>query len=213
MIKILIADDHAIVRRGLKQILAETSDMVVAGEAGNGPDLLDKVRVGSWDVVILDISMPGRGGLEILKQLKSERPKIHVLVLTMHPEDQYAIRVFKAGASGYMTKESAPEQLVAAIRKVARGGRYVSPHLAEKLAFDLENGSDKPPHETLSDREYQIMCMIASGKTVGNMAEELSLSVKTISTYRARLLKKMRLKNNAEVTRYVIGKKLANNHD
>jgi two-component system, NarL family, invasion response regulator UvrY len=212
MIKILIADDHAIVRKGLKQILAETPDMVVAGEAGNGPDLLDKVRAGSWDVVILDISMPGRGGLEILKQLKSERPKVHVLVLTMHPEDQYAIRVFKAGASGYLTKESAPEQLVAAIRKVARGGKYVSPHLAEKLAFDLENGSDKPPHETLSDREYQIMCMIASGKTVGNMADELSLSVKTISTYRARLLKKMRLKNNAEVTRYVIGKKLAN-HD
>ncbi len=213
MIKILIADDHAIVRKGLKQILADTPDMVVGGEAGNGPDLLDKVRVGDWDVVILDISMPGRGGLETLKQLKSEWPKIHVLVLTMHPEDQYAIRVFKAGASGYLTKESAPEQLVAAIRKVARGGKYVSPHLAEKLAYNLETDSDKPLHEILSDREYQIMCLIASGKTVGNMAEELSLSVKTISTYRARLLKKMRLKNNAEVTRYVIRKKLANNHD
>ena len=213
MIKILIADDHAIVRKGLKQILADTPDMVVGGEAGNGPDLLDKVRVGDWDVVILDISMPGRGGLETLKQLKSEWPKIHVLVLTMHPEDQYAIRVFKAGASGYLTKESAPEQLVAAIRKVARGEKYVSPPLAEKLAYDLETSSDKPLHETLSDREYQIMCMIASGKTAGNMAEELSLSVKTISTYRARLLKKMRLKNNAEVTGYVIRKKLANNHD
>lgn len=210
MIKILIADDHAIVRKGLKQILAETHDMAVAGEAGNGPDLMDKVRTGDWDVVILDISMPGRGGLEILKQLKSERPRIHVLVLTMHPEDQYAIRVFKAGASGYLTKESAPEQLVAAIRKVARGGKYVSPHLAEKLAYDLEIGSEKPPHETLSDREYQVMQMIASGKTVGNMAEELSLSVKTISTYRARILKKMKMKNNAELTHYVIRKKLVN---
>lgn len=213
MIKILIADDHAIVRKGLKQILAETPDMVVAGEAGNGSDLLDKARAGNWDVVILDISMPGRGGLETLKQLKSERPKIHVLILTMHPEDQYAIRVFKAGASGYLTKESAPEQLVAAIRKVGRGEKYVSPHLAEKLAYHLETGSDKPLHETLSDREYQIMCMIASGKSVGNMAEELSLSVKTISTYRARLLKKMRLKNNAEVTHYAIRKKLVANHD
>jgi DNA-binding NarL/FixJ family response regulator len=169
---------------------------------------MDKVRVGDWDVVILDISMPGRGGLEILKQLKSELPKIHVLVLTMHPEDQYAIRVFKAGASGYLTKESAPEQLVAAIRKVARGGKYVSPHLAEKLAYDLETSSDKPLHETLSDREYQVMRMIASGKTVGNMAEELSLSVKTISTYRARILKKMKMKNNAELTHYVIRKNL-----
>jgi DNA-binding NarL/FixJ family response regulator len=208
MIKILIADDHAIVRRGLKQILAETPDMVVAGEAHNGQELLEKARSDQWDVVVLDISMPGRGGLDILKQLKSERPKLPVLMLTIHPEDQYAVRVLRAGASGYLTKESAPDHLVEAIRKVARGGKYVSAHLAEKLVFNLESISEKPPHETLSDREFQVLRLIASGKTVKEIGEELSLSVKTISTYRSRILEKMKMKNNAELTHYAIQQKL-----
>lgn len=208
MIKILIADDHAIVRKGLKQILAETPDMVVAGEAHNGQELLDKVRGHQWDVVVLDISMPGRGGLDILKQLKGERPKLPVLMLTIHPEDQYAVRVLRAGASGYLTKESAPDHLVEAIRKVARGGKYISPHLAEKLAFNLESLSEKPPHEALSDREFQVLRFIASGKTVKEIGEEFSLSVKTISTYRTRILEKMKMRNNAELTHYAIQQKL-----
>ncbi|MBI3803720.1 MAG: response regulator transcription factor [Nitrospirae bacterium] len=208
MIKILIADDHAIVRRGLKQILTETSDMVVAGEAHDGQEMLDMVRNDQWDVIVLDISMPGRGGLDILKQLKSERPKLPVLMLTIYPEDQYAVRVLRAGASGYLTKESAPDHLVEAIRKVARGGKYISPHLAEKLAFNLESLSEKPPHESLSDREFQVLRLIASGKTVKEIGDELALSVKTISTYRTRILEKMRMKNNAELTHYAIQQKL-----
>lgn len=208
MIKILIADDHAIVRRGLKQILTETADMVVAGEAHNGQELLEKMRSDQWDVVVLDISMPGRGGLDILKQLKSERPKLPVLMLTIHPEDQYAVRVLRAGASGYLTKESAPDHLVEAIRKVARGGKYISPHLAERLAFSLESISERPLHEALSDREFQVLRLIASGKTVKEIGEELSLSVKTISTYRTRILEKMKMKNNAEMTHYAIQQKL-----
>ncbi|MCG3114144.1 MAG: response regulator transcription factor [Candidatus Manganitrophus sp. SA1] len=208
MIKILIADDHAIVRRGLKQILTETSDMVVAGEAHNGQELLEKMRSDQWDVIVLDISMPGRGGLDILKQLKSERPKLPVLMLTIHPEDQYAVRVLRAGASGYLTKESAPDHLVEAIRKVARGGKYISPHLAERLAFNLESISERPLHEALSDREFQVLRLIASGKTVKEIGEELSLSVKTISTYRTRILEKMKMKNNAEMTHYAIQQKL-----
>lgn len=208
MIKILIADDHAIVRRGLKQILTETADMVVAGEAHNGQELLEKMRSDQWDVVVLDISMPGRGGLDILKQLKSERPKLPVLMLTIHPEDQYAVRVLRAGASGYLTKESAPDHLVEAIRKVARGGKYISPHLAERLAFNLESISERPLHEALSDREFQVLRLIASGKTVKEIGEELSLSVKTISTYRTRILEKMKMKNNAEMTHYAIQQKL-----
>lgn len=208
MIKILIADDHAIVRRGLKQILTETADMVVAGEAHNGQELLEKMRSDQWDVIVLDISMPGRGGLDILKQLKSERPKLPVLMLTIHPEDQYAVRVLRAGASGYLTKESAPDHLVEAIRKVARGGKYISPHLAERLAFNLEPISERPLHEALSDREFQVLRLIASGKTVKEIGEELSLSVKTISTYRTRILEKMKMKNNAEMTHYAIQQKL-----
>lgn len=208
MIKILIADDHAIVRRGLKQILTETADMVVAGEAHNGQELLEKMRSDQWDVIVLDISMPGRGGLDILKQLKSERPKLPVLMLTIHPEDQYAVRVLRAGASGYLTKESAPDHLVEAIRKVARGGKYISPHLAERLAFNLESISEQPLHEALSDREFQVLRLIASGKTVKEIGEELSLSVKTISTYRTRILEKMKMKNNAEMTHYAIQQKL-----
>jgi len=208
MIRILIADDHAIVRRGLKQILAEESGMTVAGEAQNAQEVLDLVRKQAWDVVVLDIAMPGRGGLDVLKEIKPEYPQLPVLILSMHPEDQYAIRALKAGAAGYLTKESAPEELVKAIRKVLAGGKYVSASLAEKLALALEADDQKPPHETLSDREYQVMCLIASGKTVGEIADELSLSVKTISTYRARILEKMSLKSNAALTHYAVQQRL-----
>ena len=204
MIKILIADDHAIIREGLKQILAETSDMVVAGEAADGREVLDQVRKDDYDLVLLDIAMPGRGGLDTLGRLKHEKPELPVLVLSMYPEEQYAIRAFKAGAFGYLTKESAPEELISAIRKVTQGGKYVSSSLAEKLAFNLEKDTEKPLHEMLSDREYQVMIMIASGKTVKEIADKLSLSVKTISTNRVRALKKMGMKNNAEITYYAI---------
>jgi two-component system invasion response regulator UvrY len=204
MIKILIADDHAIIREGLKQILAETSDMVVAGEAADGREVLDQVRKDEYDLVLLDIAMPGRGGLDTLRQLKHEKPELPVLVLSMYPEEQYAIRAFKAGVSGYLTKESAPEELISAIRKVTQGGKYVSSSLAEKLAFNLETDTEKPLHEKLSDREYEVMIMIASGKTVKEIADKLSLSVKTISTNRVRALKKMGMKNNAEITYYAI---------
>lgn len=204
MIRILIADDHAIVREGLKQIIADIPDMVVAGEAADGQAVLDLVSKDDWDVVLLDIGMPGRGGVDILKQLKYERPKLPVLILSMYPEEQYAVRCLKAGASGYLTKESTPDELVSAIRKVTTGGRYVSASLAEKLAFDLQIDFEKPSHETLSDREYQVMLLIASGKTVSEIADELSLSVKTISTYRSRILEKMRMKSNLELMHYAI---------
>jgi two-component system invasion response regulator UvrY len=204
MIKVLIADDHAVVLEGLKQILSETPDILVAAEATNGQDVLDKIRQTHIDVVVLDIAMPGRSGLDILLHLKRDRPTLPVLVLSIHPEDQYAVRVLKAGACGYLTKESAPAELIAAIRKVVVGGKYVSPSLAEKLAFDLESDVDKPLHETLSDREYEVLCLIALGKTVKEIADKLSLSVKTISTYRSRILEKMKMKNNAELTHYVI---------
>ena len=204
MIKVLIADDHAVVLEGLKQIISETPDIVVAGEATHGQEVMDKIRSIHVDVVVLDIAMPGRSGLDVLLHLKRERPSLPVLVLSIHPEDQYAVRVLKAGACGYLTKESAPDQLIAAIRKVVVGGKYVSPSLAEKLAFDLESDVDKPLHETLSDREYEVLCLIALGKTVKEIADKLSLSVKTISTYRSRILEKMKMKNNAELTHYVI---------
>lgn len=204
MIKVLIADDHAVVLEGLKQILSETPDIIVAAQASNGQEVLDKIRTNSLDAVVLDIGMPGRSGLDTLMHIRRERPNLPVLVLSIHPEDQYAVRVLKAGASGYLTKDSAPDQLIAAIRKVVAGGKYVSPTLAEKLAFDLESDSDRPLHETLSDREYEVLCMIALGKTVKEIADKLSLSVKTISTYRARILEKMKMKNNAELTHYVI---------
>jgi DNA-binding NarL/FixJ family response regulator len=204
LIKILIADDHAIVREGLKQIVVETSDMVVADEASTGHEVLDKVRHNEYTVVVLDISMPGGDGLNILKQIKREKHKLPVLVLSVHSEEQYAVRALRAGAAGYLTKESAPSELISAIRRVSGGRKYISPLLAEKLAFDLESGREKPYHETLSDREYQVMCMIASGKRVKEISEELCLSVKTISTYRSRILEKMRMNNNAELTHYAI---------
>jgi DNA-binding NarL/FixJ family response regulator len=204
MIKILIADDHAIVREGLKQILSESPDLVVVAEASSGQEVLEKISKNDLDLVVLDIAMPGRGGLDILKEIKTQKPRLPVLMLSMYPEEQYAIRVLKAGASGYLTKESAPDELVKAIRQISQGKKYISPSLAEKLAIDLELGPDKLPHEILSDREYQVMCMIASGKTLKEIADGLSLSIKTISTYRSRILEKMNMKTNAELTHYAI---------
>lgn len=204
MIKILIADDHTVVREGLKQIVAETSDMVVADEATSGHEALNKALKADYDIVVLDITMPGRGGLDILKQLRGEKPSLPILVLSMHPEEQYAVRCLKAGASGYLTKESASGELIRAIRRVSSGRKYITSSLAEKLAFDLEIDTRKPLHETLSDREYQVLCMIATGKTVGQISEKLFLSVKTVSTYRARILEKMDMKTNAELTYYAI---------
>jgi len=204
MIRILVADDHAILRKGLKQILAETPDIEVTGEACDGNQAFNQVRNGDYDLVLLDIAMPGVSGLDVLKQIKSEKPGLPVLMLSMYPEEQYAARTLKAGASGYLTKESAPEELIAAIRKVCKGGKYVTSSLAEKLAFYLETDFERPVHELLSDREYQVMLMIASGKTVKQIARELSLSVKTISTNRSRALKKMGMNTNAEITYYAI---------
>lgn len=204
MIKILVVDDHAIVRQGLKQILAEFPDLEVAGEASDGQQALEKVRKGPWEVVVLDISLPGQNGLVVLEQIKSECPGLPILVLSIHAEEQYAFRALKAGAAGYLTKESAPDQLVSAIQKVAGGGKYVSPLLMEKMISDLGTDPKKLLHETLSDREFQILCMIASGKSLTGIAEDLGLSVKTVSTHRTRILKKMRLKNNAELIHYAI---------
>lgn len=204
MIKILIADDHSIVREGLKQIVADSPEMAVLGEAVNGQQVLDLVHKTDYDLILLDIAMPGRGGIDTLKQLKIEKPEIPVLILSMYPEDQYAVRAIKAGASGYLTKESAPEELIGAIKKVAQGGKFVSADLAEKLVENLGKNAEKTDHTTLSDREYQVMIMIASGKTVKEVADELSLSVKTISTNRTRALKKMGMKNNAEFAYYAI---------
>ena len=208
MIKVLVVDDHPIVRQGLKQILSDEPDMAVLGEAQSSQEVYELIRKQEWDIVVLDITMPGRGGLDVLKELKHERPKLPVLMLSVHPEDQYAVRTLKAGAAGYMTKESAPEELVQAIRKILRGGKYVSSTLAEKLAFHLEAETEKPLHDSLSDREYQVMLMIASGKTTSTIAEEMSLSVKTVSTYRARILEKMQMKGNADLTYYVFKNRL-----
>jgi two-component system invasion response regulator UvrY len=208
MLKIIIADDHPIVRAGMKQIISEASDLIVADEASDGRQLLGKLRKENFDVVILDISMPHMDGLDVLKQLKIDQPKLPVIVLSIHPEDQYALRVLKAGASGYVTKVSAPDELINAIRKVCRGGKYISPSIAEKLAFQLEANFEEMPHEALSDREYQVLCLLASGKTVTDIADELALSVKTVSTYRARILEKMNMKNNAELIHYAVQNKL-----
>jgi DNA-binding NarL/FixJ family response regulator len=208
MIKVVVIDDHAVVREGLKRIIAENPGMAVTGEAGDGHEALKIVKDTPCDVVVLDISMPNKNGLDVLKQLHLETPRLPVLVLSMHSEDQYAIRVLRAGAAGYLTKESAPARLIQAIRKVFRGGKYVSPTLAEKLVFDLETDKGTPSFESLSDREYQVLCMIASGKTVSQIGKELALSVKTISTYRIRILEKLDLKNNAELTRYAINENL-----
>lgn len=204
MIKVLVVDDHAIVREGLKQILEEAPDLEVAGEASTGEEALEKMHVGHWDVVVLDILLPGINGLVVLEQIKRHSPKLPVLMLSMYGEDQYAVRTLKAGAAGYLTKESAPQELVTAIRKVARGGKYVSPSLMEKMVSGLATDLQKPQHETLSDREFQVLCMIAAGKTLTQIGEDLGLSVKTVSTHRTRMLKKMHLKSNAELIHYAI---------
>jgi len=202
--KILITDDHAVVRQGIKQILAAEFKKAEFGEAGNAQESIKKVTEQPWDVAILDVTMPGRGGLEVLKDMKQLRPKMPVLMLSMHPEDQFAVRMLKAGASGYMTKESAADELVGAVRKVMSGGRYVSPALGEKMASYLAIDVQTPPHERLSDREFLVLRMIASGKPVSAIAKELSLSVKTISTYRTRILEKTGMANSAELTHYAI---------
>lgn len=203
-IRILIADDHAIVRQGLQQILQEKYTSASFGEASTGNEVLDKIKKEKWDLLILDITMPGRSCLEILKQIKLESIKVPVLILSMHSEDQYAIRMLKSGAAGYLTKESAAEELLNAIQRVLSGHKYINISIAEKLANNLETDVDKPLHELMSDREFQVLCLIASGKTVSEIAFELSLSVATISTYRTRILDKLNMRTNAELTRYAI---------
>jgi DNA-binding NarL/FixJ family response regulator len=202
--RILIADDHAIVRRGLRETLGEAFSRVTFGEAKTAQETLESVRRQDWDVVILDISMPGKSGLDILDDLHRLRPKLPVLLLSMHPEKQFARRALKSGAAGYLTKESVPEEIKQAVRRVQAGGRYVSATLAEKLAFDLGREADTPVHELLSDREFQVLRMIASGRTVKQIADEIALSVKTVSTYRARILLKTGMKTTAELIRYAL---------
>jgi two-component system, NarL family, invasion response regulator UvrY len=204
MINVLIADDHVLIREGLKKILKGQPDMVLAGEAGNAQELFEQLKKLNVDIVLLDISMPGESGLEALKELRQIYPKVPVLILSVHPEQRFAVRALKGGASGYITKESAVEELVQAIRRIVGGGKYVSLALAEQLASDLESGTARPPHETLSDREYQVMCLIASGKKSSEIAEELSVSLSTVNTYRNRIFEKMRLQTNVELTRYAI---------
>jgi two-component system invasion response regulator UvrY len=200
--RILLADDHTVVRKGLRQILAEGFKGATFGEASTGQQALERVWKEAWDVVVLDLTMPGRSGLEVLKEIKQTRPKLPVLILSMHPEDQFAVRLLKAGASGYMNKESAAEELVGAVKKAMAGGCYVSPKFGERLASLLADHGHGLLHESLSDREFLILRMIASGKPVGHIARELSLSVKTVSTYRGRLLQKMSMVNNAQLMQY-----------
>ncbi len=208
MIRVLVADDHPIVRQGLRQRLSESSDVGVSGEATDAQDTLDKARSGEWDVLVLDISMPGRNGFDILRELKYCRPDLPVLVLSVHSEEQFAVRALQAGAAGYLMKDSAPNELVTAIRKAVAGGKYVSPHLAEMLATSVSQHLRHLPHETLSEREFQVMRCMAAGKTPAEIADELSLSVKTVSTYRARILQKMNLKTNSELMRYAMQNEL-----
>ena len=204
MLRILLADDHAVVRQGVKQILAEAFAQATFGEAQNAHELLELVTRERWDIVVLDLSMPGGNGLEALKQIKHDHQQLPVLVLSMYPEDQYAVRTIRAGAAGYLNKESAPEELVQAIRKVLHGGEYISNSVADELVLHARHADDQPIHKHLSDREYQVLCLIAAGKEVKEISTELSLSAKTISTYRARLLEKMNMKTNAELTHYAI---------
>ncbi len=208
MVKILIADDHPIVRTGLKQILADDPDVHLAGEAGNSGEVIDFLWKHEVDLVLLDIGMPGRSGLEVISDIKQINPNIWVLILSIYPEEQYAVRALRAGASGYLTKASAPIELIRAIHKVSKGGKYISQNLAEILASEIDRHSLKQLHEKLSDREYQVMLMLASGKTVTEVANNLCLSVKTISTYRANILEKMSMRNNAQLTFYAVEKNL-----
>jgi two-component system invasion response regulator UvrY len=204
MTRILLVDDHQLVRRGLAQIIADSPGMVVAAEAGDGQAALQAARSMDFDVVILDISMPGSGGLDVLKELKSVKPGMKVIILTMYPEEQYAIRSMRDGASAYLTKASAPEELIQAIRTVAAGQRYITPSVADKLATYVEDTAHRLPHEALSSRELQVLIRIGSGKEVKEVAGELNLRIKTVSTYRARLLEKMKMETNAQLIRYVV---------
>lgn len=204
MIQVLVADDHPLLRSGLRHVLEQEPDFGSPGEAGDSEQVLERLEERSWDVVVLDIAMPGRSGLETLSEIRKRRPGLPVLILSMHSEEQYAIRAIKAGASGYLTKNNASAELVRAIRRILAGKKYVSPALAEVLAHIVESGEERPPHEVLSDREYHVVCGIASGKSVSQIAAETSLSVKTISTYRARALEKMNMHTNADLTRYAI---------
>lgn len=208
MIRILVADDHAIFREGLVEIFEGLTDITVAEEAKNGREVITAVRKKDFDLVLLDISMPGRSGIDIIKEIKNEKPDLPVLILSMHPEEEYAMRAFKAGASGYLTKECGSEELIAAIRKVSSGAHYVSSALAGKLMINFRDGRKGDLHEILSDREYEVMCLIASGKKIRQIADELSLSVRTISTYKYRILEKMNMSSVAEIVRYSLEKKL-----
>lgn len=204
MIRILIADDHAIVREGLKQVLAGAKDIVVAGEAADGHEVVERVRRGDWDVLVLDMNMPGPSGLDLIKRVKAHKPDAKVLVLSMHGEDQFAVRTLRAGAAGYLTKGSAPEVIVEAIRRIAAGGRHISRALAETLAFEVDPFRDKAPHELLSEREAQVLRLLASGKSIADIAAQLCLSTNTISTHKHRLMKKLGVENNAELLRYAL---------
>jgi two-component system, NarL family, invasion response regulator UvrY len=204
MIRLFIADDHPIVRAGLTGIVADEGDITVVGDAASAAELMERIRKAPADVLLMDVSMPGPGMVPLLEQLQAEHPTIRVLVLSVHPEEQYATRALRAGARGYLTKDHSPAELVAAIRKVHSGGRYVSATLAERLAAELNSGTDGPPHIRLSDREFEVLCLLGSGRTVSEIAAALTLSVKTVSTYRVRLLDKLSARSNAELVRYVV---------
>jgi len=208
MIRVVLADDHRMVRAGLKEILADTGDIEVVGEAMNGHEVMARVRELVFDLLVLDMSMPGRSGIELIRQVKNEKPGLRILILSMHSEEQYAVRALKAGAAGYLTKESAADELVAAIRRIAGGGAYVSPETAQRLALGLDAGGERPPHEALSDREMQVFQMIAAGKSVTDIADALALSVKTVSTHKTRIMQKLNVRNQTELIRYAIRHRL-----
>lgn len=208
MIKLLIADDHPIVREGLKQIIRNAPDIIISGEANDGIEVLSKIKKENYDVILLDISMPRKNGIEILNEIRKEKMKYRILILSIHPEEQYAMRALKAGAYGYLTKDSVPNELISAIRKVSMGEKYISLSLAEKLVDNLRVGLGKIPHEVLSNREYQVMLLLASGKSMQEIAKELFLSIKTVSTYKTRILKKMKMKSTFEIIYYAIKNKL-----
>jgi DNA-binding NarL/FixJ family response regulator len=208
MIRVLVADDHAVVRRGVVQILAESPHIVVAGEASCGSEVLRAIRENDYDIVLLDIAMPGGSGLEVLKELQSLKPDVQVLILSMYPEKQYALRALKAGAAGYLTKDSAPDELIEAIERISQGNKYITRSLAQEMASELGGKAGKERHEALSDREYQVMRLLAAGKSVSEIATQLSLSVKTVSTYRTRILEKLNLKTTAEIMHYALARGL-----
>ncbi|MCC6864550.1 MAG: response regulator transcription factor [Ignavibacteria bacterium] len=211
MIKILIADDHSVVRRGIKQILSEEPEMQIVGEASNSEELIEKLNAEEWDLLILDITMPGKSGLDVLIEIKQKMPELKILILSMHPEEEIAMRALKSGANGYLNKESAPSELIKAIKKVIAGGKYISSNLAELLIMNINNESNKAIHELLSEREFQVFCLLASGNSLTEIAEKFNLSIKTISTYRTRIMVKMNLKSNVELTHYAIKHKLVIN--